>query len=83
MNISNLRLISTLCIFFVVNKEELKQRRERLGFTQAAFAEILGVAPNTISRYETGLVEMPKWIELVIEALEYKRFETLKKQIAE
>lgn len=49
---------------------ELKKRRMGLGFTQVRLAEILGLQPNTISRYETGLLEIPKIIEVAITGLE-------------
>ena len=32
----------------------LKQLRERLGLTQEEFGKALGIARNTISRYESG-----------------------------
>ena len=64
-----------------MTKEELKQRRERLGLTQADFAKILGVASNTVSRYETGLVDVPEWLELVLETLEQRQIKTLQAQV--
>ena len=64
-----------------MEKQELKKRRERLGLTQAQFAEILGVASNTVSRYETGLLEIPKYFELIFEALEVRQIEKLKQPI--
>ena len=64
-----------------MNKDELKKRRERLGLTQSAFAGILGIASNSVSRYETGLVEIPQYMELVLEALEHRQIEKLKQPI--
>jgi transcriptional regulator with XRE-family HTH domain len=66
-----------------MDKDELKQRRERLGLTQAAFGEILGNAANTVSRYETGSMEIPKYMDLILEALEARQIKKLQKQIAE
>jgi len=34
--------------------EELKVIRERLGLSQAALAEMIGVARETVARWETG-----------------------------
>lgn len=63
-----------------MEKTELKKRRERLGFTQTAFAETVGIASNTVSRYETGLMEIPKYMEFVLEALEARRVRELQNQ---
>lgn len=35
---------------------ELRRRRRRLGLTQAEFAARLGTSPNTVYRWEAGLV---------------------------
>lgn len=66
-----------------MERNELKQRRERLGLTQVQLAETLGYASNTVSRYETGTLEIPKYMELVLEALEVRQIEKLKKPIDE
>lgn len=60
-----------------MDKDELKQRRERLGLKQADFAKALGVAPNTVSRYETGSVPIPEWMDLIFEALELRQIKKL------
>jgi len=64
-----------------VETEELKKRRERLGLTQAQLAEILGVAETTVWRYEKGATAIPKYMDLVLQALEAKLIENLKKPI--
>lgn len=66
-----------------MEKQELKQRRERLGLTQAEFAKILGVANNTVSRYETGRVDIPEYMDMVLEAMEARQIEKLKKPVGE
>lgn len=38
--------------------EELKRIRKRLKLTQAQFAELVGVTPNTVARWERGEMEM-------------------------
>ena len=60
-----------------MNKEQLKTRRERLGLTQSELADILGFASNTISGYETGRLEIPKFLDLVLEALEARKIKEL------
>ena len=40
---------------------ELKSLRSRLGLTQAALAEAVGVVPNTLARWERGELGIPKW----------------------
>lgn len=60
-----------------MEKEELKKRRERLGLTQAEFAKTLGFASNTVSGYETGRLEIPAFMGLVLEALEARHIKEL------
>ena len=60
-----------------MNKEQLKTRCERLGLTQSDLADILGFASNTISGYETGRLEIPKFLDLVLEALEARKIKEL------
>jgi transcriptional regulator with XRE-family HTH domain len=65
-----------------MNGDELKKRRERLGLTQAGLAEKIGVVPNTVSRYETGSLEIPVHMDLVLEALEKRHIEELQKPVS-
>jgi transcriptional regulator with XRE-family HTH domain len=49
---------------------ELRRQRLRLGLTQRELAERLGMARNTITRYERGfLPTIPKYVELAIRTL--------------
>jgi transcriptional regulator with XRE-family HTH domain len=64
-----------------MEKENLKKRRERLGLTQTELAKILGFASNTVSGYETGRLEIPKFMDLVLEALEARQIKDLQSQI--
>jgi len=66
-----------------MKKDELKKRRERLGLNQAELAELIGVTPTTISRYETGLVPVPQGMSLMLEALEKRHIEDMQKTIRE
>lgn len=55
--------------------DELKEKRVALGLTQAELAEILDVKPNTVARWERGLLSVPRTVELAMEAVErrYKK----------
>ncbi|MBA2494528.1 MAG: DUF1870 family protein [Acidobacteria bacterium] len=50
--------------------EELKEKREKLGLTQTELADILGVKMNTVYRWESGILFVPKSIELAMETVE-------------
>jgi len=54
---------------------ELKEQRNALGFTQAQLAEILGVEPNTVARWENEVLSIPKYIALAMETVkrQYKK----------
>jgi DNA-binding XRE family transcriptional regulator len=66
-----------------MEKEELKKRREMLGLTQITFAKKIGVTATTISRYEVGLVPIPRGMALMLEALEVRHVEDMQKTIRE
>jgi transcriptional regulator with XRE-family HTH domain len=55
--------------------EKLKEKRAALGLTQAQLAEILDVKPNTVARWERGLLPVPRTVELAMETVErmYKK----------
>lgn len=78
-----MQLLSTQCKLLFMDNSELKLRRERLGLTQGELAEILGVAGNTIWRYEKGSTEIPKHMEFTLESLERRQIENLKQQIGD
>jgi len=44
---------------------------------------MLGFVSNTVSRYETGSLDIPKYMDLVLEALEARQIEKLKKPVGE
>jgi transcriptional regulator with XRE-family HTH domain len=49
---------------------ELRRQRSQLGLTQQELAAKLGMARNTITRYERGfLPTIPKYVELAMRAL--------------
>ncbi len=64
-----------------MEKNELKKRRERLGLTQTSFAETVGISANTVSRYETGTMTIPKYMDLVLEAMEARQIKNLQTSI--
>jgi len=53
--------------------QRLKRNRESLGLSQAALAGRLGVAPNTVARWERGelKIEHPEMVSLALEALRH------------
>ncbi len=60
--------------------KELKQKREKLELTQTELADILGVKMNTVYRWESGILSVPKSIELAMETVE-RKFAKKQKQI--
>jgi len=52
--------------------KELKHKRENLGLTQTELADILGVKMNTVYRWESGILTVPKSINLAMETVERK-----------
>lgn len=50
--------------------KELKEKREKLELTQTELAEILGVKMNTVYRWESGILAVPKSIELAMKTVE-------------
>ena len=55
--------------------EKLREKRIALGLTQSQLAEILDVKPNTVARWERGLLAVPRTVELAMETVEriYKK----------
>lgn len=53
-----------------VKKEDLKKRRSALGWTQKQLAEALGVQPNTVTRWENGILPVPVYVPLALETIE-------------
>ena len=49
--------------------KQLAWRRRQLGWTQERMAKALGVARNTVARYEVGLMKIPKAMALAIESV--------------
>ncbi len=52
--------------------KEFKIKRVTFDMTQAQIAKELDLNPNTVSRYETGDLPVPKLVELSMEAIEHR-----------
>jgi len=52
-----------------VTAEELKTIRDQLGLTQGELAEKLGVARNTITRWEMGIRHIPEPVARLVRLL--------------
>jgi DNA-binding XRE family transcriptional regulator len=59
-----------------MNKDELKQFRERIGLNQGELSKALSVAGNTVSRWELGTREIPKFLPLALETIERRLSES-------
>lgn len=59
-----------MCRIPLMTGEGLKKVRGDLGFSQKQLAKILGVAGNTVSRWEIGASPIPEYLELAIVGLE-------------
>ncbi len=63
-----------------MDAEELTLRRKDLGLTQAQLGSNLGVARNTIARWENeAMTFLPKLVDLALESLESSRKKNIKK----
>lgn len=47
----------------------IKEYRERHGLTQAEFAELVGVTPAAVSRWESGNRTPPEMLEKLVELM--------------
>ncbi len=50
--------------------KELKARRAALRMTQVQLAETLGVQPNTVARWENGVLDVPRVVALALDTVE-------------
>jgi transcriptional regulator with XRE-family HTH domain len=50
--------------------QQLRRARLRMDLEQKELAHLLGVAANTISRYENESLKVPKTVELAVKYLE-------------
>jgi len=60
--------------------QDLKQWRIKNGYTQVTLSEALKTHSMTISQWERGIREIPSFLHLALDALEYKAKEVKKVQ---
>lgn len=60
--------------------KELKIKRVTMDLTQAQLAKELDINHNTVSRYESGDLTIPRTVELALEALEARHIKELQQQ---
>ena len=56
-----------------MNGKGLRKRRQDLGMTQAELAEAVGVAPNTVARYERDESGIPEPVARLVMLIQPKR----------
>lgn len=61
-----------------MNKDELKQFREGIGLTQGELSKALGVANNTVSRWELGTRSIPEFLPLALETIKRRNSKGLR-----
>ena len=54
----------------LMTPEDLKTWRRSQGYKQAALARALGVIPLTVTRWETGVRQIPPFLHLALRCLE-------------
>lgn len=59
-----------------MDKNELKQFRERIGLNQGELSKALSVAGNTVSRWELGTRAIPAFLPLALETIERRLSES-------
>ncbi len=59
--------------------EDFQKWRIKHGYTQLTLANVLSVSSNTIARWERGERQIPPFLHLALDALEYKEKEVKKK----
>jgi HTH-type transcriptional regulator/antitoxin MqsA len=59
----------------LMTPDQIRQARKRLGLTQSKFAEVLGVHPVTVRKWEAGMLGMSATTEKLIRLLVSQRKE--------
>jgi len=52
--------------------EDLKEWRERTGYSQGQLCRVLGVDVMTVSRWERGIMKIPSYLKWALAYLELK-----------
>ena len=55
-----------------MNGAKLRERRKALGLTQQALGDILGVAQNSVARWEREEMAIPTFLHLALKWIEYE-----------
>lgn len=53
--------------------KQLKIRRKNVNLTQVELAEMFGVSSNTVARWENGVLDIPKMVELALRSVEAEK----------
>ena len=56
----------------IMEGQDLKQWREKTGYSQGQLARILGVDVMTVSRWERGVMHIPSYLKWALAYLELK-----------
>ncbi len=59
--------------------EQLKARREALGYSQEHLARVLGIHAMTLSRWERGVLEVPLYMGFALRTIEREKLASKKK----
>ena len=68
-----------MAIIIIMTPEQLKQWREKNGYTQQRLADALGIIQVSIARWETGVRKIPSFLHLALRCLELEGGEPLEK----
>jgi DNA-binding XRE family transcriptional regulator len=60
----------------------MRKQRAALDLTQTELAEALGIRQNTVWRYEAGMMDVPPYMELAMEALMNRAKQKESKKVA-
>lgn len=50
--------------------KQLRRKRNQMSMTQAELAKLLGVARNTVARWERGEMSVPKFLHLALKSVD-------------
>lgn len=57
--------------------DDFKNRRERLGLSQAKLAELVDLSISAVSKWENDKMPIPRYMDFVFEALEARKIREL------
>ena len=69
-----------MCLYSILMiPKQLQKWRKVNGISQAGLAKLLGVDVMTVSRWERGIVNIPSYLHLALDALERQGGESLER----